>query len=176
MLFRSVGILLKMFGKKDVYTHLGTIMLGFAVLMTGMSTMSAAVSPLRSNPAFIQIMTTLTNPLLGTLFGIAFAALLQSASAAVGVLQALSTTGAIGFGAAFPMVLGIGVGASAPVLLAAIGANKNGQRTSFLYLLIAVGGMILGFAGFYGANAILHFQFAHMTMDPFAIEIGRAHV
>ncbi len=166
-----VGILLKMFGKKDVYTHLGTIMLGFAVLMTGMSTMSAAVSPLRSNPAFIQIMTTLTNPLLGTLFGIAFAALLQSASAAVGVLQALSTTGAIGFGAAFPMVLGIGVGASAPVLLAAIGANKNGQRTSFLYLLIAVGGMILGFAGFYGANAILHFQFAHMTMDPFAIAI-----
>ncbi len=166
-----VGILLKMFGKKDVYTHLGTIMLGFAVLMTGMSTMSAAVSPLRSNPAFIQIMTTLTNPLLGTLFGIAFAALLQSASATVGVLQALSTTGAIGFGAAFPMVLGIGVGASAPVLLAAIGANKNGQRTSFLYLLIAVGGMILGFAGFYGANAILHFQFAHMTMDPFAIAI-----
>ncbi|EOS60296.1 hypothetical protein C815_01539 [Firmicutes bacterium M10-2] len=166
-----IGILLKMFAKKDVYVHLGTIMLGFAVLMTGMSTMSAAVSPLRSNPSFINIMTTLNNPLLGTLFGIAFAALLQSASAAVGVLQALSTTGAIGFGAAYPMILGIGVGASAPVLLAAIGANKNGQRTSFIYLLIAIIGMALGLVGFYGVNTFMHFSFANMVMDPFAIAI-----
>ncbi|HAM30217.1 MAG TPA: Na/Pi cotransporter [Erysipelotrichaceae bacterium] len=146
-------------------------MLGFAVLMTGMSTMSGAVSPLRSNPAFINIMTSLNNPVLGTLFGIAFAALLQSASAAVGVLQALATTGAIGFGAAFPMILGIGVGASAPVLLAALGANKNGQRTSFLYLIVATIGMIMGLVGFYGLDTFFHFPFADMTMDPFAIAI-----
>ncbi|WP_304738342.1 Na/Pi cotransporter family protein, partial [Dubosiella newyorkensis] len=129
-----IGIILKMFGKKEVYAHVGNILLGFAVLMTGMSVMSQAVSPLRESPFFIDMMTSLNNPLLGTLFGVAFAAVLQSASAAVGVLQALSTTGAIAFGAAFPMVLGISVGASAPVLLAAVGANKNGQRTSFLYL------------------------------------------
>lgn len=166
-----IGILLKMFGKKDVQKHLGMILLGFAVLMTGMSIMSSAVSPLRSNPAFIDIMTTLNNPFLGALFGIVFAAILQSASAAVGVLQALSTTGAIGFGAAFPMILGIGVGASAPVLLAAIGANKNGQRTSFLYLAVSVIGMIMGFICFYGLNAFLHFGFTDMVMDPFSIAI-----
>lgn len=166
-----IGILLKMFAKKDTLIHLGTIMLGFAVLMTGMATMSGAVSPLRSNPAFINIMTSLNNPVLGTLFGIAFAALLQSASAAVGVLQALATTGAIGFGAAFPMILGIGVGASAPVLLAALGANKNGQRTSFLYLIVATIGMIMGLVGFYGLDTFFHFPFADMTMDPFAIAI-----
>jgi phosphate:Na+ symporter len=129
-----IGILLITFAKKDTFVHLGNIMLGFAVLMTGMSVMSSAVSPLRTNPTFAGIMTSLNNPLLGILFGIVFAAVLQSVSASVGVLQALSTTGSITFGAAFPMILGMGIGASTPVLLAAMGANRNGKRTSFLYL------------------------------------------
>ncbi len=166
-----IGIILKMFGKKEVYAHVGNILLGFAVLMTGMSVMSQAVSPLRESPFFIDMMTSLNNPLLGTLFGVAFAAVLQSASAAVGVLQALSTTGAIAFGAAFPMVLGISVGASAPVLLAAVGANKNGQRTSFLYLIVAVIASILALVGFYGFDLVFHFDWMDKTMDPFSIAI-----
>lgn len=163
-----IGILLKMLAKKDSLKQVGMIMLGFAVLMTGMSTMSAAVSPLKTNPAFIGIMTTLRNPILGVLFGIAFAAVLQSASAAVGVLQALSTTGAITFAAAFPMVLGIAVGASFPVLLAALGANKNGQRTAFLYLVIAVISMFLGLF-LYPAEMLAHLPLNNMQMDPFNI-------
>lgn len=166
-----IGIVLKMFAKNDTAKNFGLILLGFAVLMTGMSTMSGAVAPLRSNPAFINIMTTLNNPFLGILFGIVFAAILQSASAAVGVLQALSTTGAISFGAAFPMILGIAVGASFPVLLAAIGANKNGQRTSILYLLIATIAMVLGAVVWYPLNGVMHFSFANMVMNPFSIAL-----
>ncbi len=164
-----IGILLITFAKKDTFVHLGNIMLGFAVLMTGMSMMSSAVSPLRTNPTFAGIMTSLNNPLLGILFGIVFAAVLQSVSASVGVLQALSTTGSITFGAAFPMILGMGIGASTPVLLAAMGANRNGKRTSFLYLESAFLGMILGALFYYPANAILHLGWDSTIVNPFSI-------
>ena len=98
--------------------------------MTGMQTMSGAVSPLKDSPAFTNMLTMFSNPLIGILVGIAFTAVLQSASATVGVLQALSVTGILTFSSAFPIVLGIGVGAACPVLISAIGANKmvNVQR------------------------------------------------
>lgn len=163
-----IGILFNMFAKKDTLIHLGSIMLGFAVLMTGMSMMSSAVEPLRSNPAFISIMTSLTNPFIGILFGIGFAAVLQSVSASVGVVQALSVTGAISFQAAFPMILGMGVGASTPILLAAIGANRNGHRTSMVYLSVCTLGMILGCV-FYPIQSIMHLNVAHIVMNPFSI-------
>lgn len=163
-----VGILLHMFAKKDTLQHLGSIMLGFAVLMTGMSMMSSAVEPLKTNPAFISVMTSLTNPIIGILFGIAFAAVLQSVSASVGVLQALSVTGAISFQAAFPMILGMGVGASTPILLAAIGANRNGHRTSLVYLLVCTIGLFLGCI-YYPIDAFFHFGFNNMIMNPFSI-------
>ena len=107
---------------------MGNIMLGFAVLMTGMQMMSGAVSPLRENQMFINMLTMFSNPLAGILVGILFTAVLQSASATVGVLQALSVTGILTFASTFPIVLGIGVGAACPVLISAIGANKNGKR------------------------------------------------
>jgi phosphate:Na+ symporter len=166
-----IGILLKMFSKKETGIHLGTIMLGFAVLMTGMSMMSSAVSPLRSNPVFLSAMTSLSNPILAMLFGVLFAAVLQSSSAAIGVLQALSTTGAISFQAAFPMIMGIGIGASAPVLLAAIGANRNGQRTSILYLLVAILGMLLASIVYYPLASILHLELASKVMAPFDVAL-----
>jgi phosphate:Na+ symporter len=92
-------------------------MLGFAILMVGMQTMSSAVSPLKSNPAFLKLLTMFKNPVLGIIVGIVFTAILQSASASVGILQALSVTGGISFAAAFPITMGIGVGAACPVLL-----------------------------------------------------------
>ena len=110
-------------------------MLGFAILMTGMQTMSGAVAPLRESPVFIDMLTMFSNPIAGILVGIAFTAVLQSASATVGVLQALSVTGILTFASAFPIVLGIGVGAACPVLISAIGANKNGKRTALIYLM-----------------------------------------
>ena len=166
-----IGIIFKTFAKKDTFIHLGTIMLGFAVLMTGMSMMSGAVAPLRTNPTFASVMTSLNNPFLGILFGIIFAAILQSVSASVGVLQALSTTGSITFAAAFPMILGMGIGASTPVLLAAMGANRNGKRTSFLYLEASFLGMVLGALLYYPLNAVMHLGWESMVVNPFSIAL-----
>lgn len=120
--------------------------------MMGMQTMSGAVEPLRENEFFVSMLTMFSNPLMGILVGIAFTAVLQSASAAVGVLQALSVTGILTFASAFPIVLGIGVGAACPVLISSIGANKNGKRTALIYLLNDLFGMIFWGIVFYAAN------------------------
>jgi len=158
-----IGIILRMFCKRSVHKNIGNIMLGFAILMTGMQTMSGAVAPLRESPVFIDMLTMFSNPIAGILVGIAFTAVLQSASATVGVLQALSVTGILTFASAFPIVLGIGVGAACPVLISAIGANKNGKRTALIYLMNDLFGLILWSIIFYTANAIMHFGFMDMT-------------
>ena len=158
------GIVLRMFSGKTSSRHVGDILLGFAVLMYGMSAMSGAVSPLRESEAFIRILTSFSNPLLGILVGVAFTSILQSASAAVGILQALSITGAITFEIAFPIVMGIAIGAAVPVLLSALGANLNGRRTAFVYLLIDVLGVAVWSLVFYTLNAALHFSFLSDTM------------
>lgn len=123
-----IGIIFKTFMKKDSYHYVGDIMLGFAVLMVGMQTMSGAVSPLKDNPHFTDILSMFSNPILGILVGIVFTAILQSASASVGVLIALSSQIGISFATALPITMGIGVGAACPVLLSAIGTNKNGKE------------------------------------------------
>ena len=153
-----VGIIFRMFCKRTLHKNVGNIMLGFAILMTGMQMMSGAVSPLRESPMFIKMLTMFSNPIAGILVGIAFTAVLQSASATVGVLQALSVTGILTFASAFPIVLGIGVGAACPVLISAIGANKNGKRTALVYLLNDLFGLILWSVIFYTVNAFVHFD------------------
>lgn len=112
-----IGILFKMMSKKSTYKNVGDIMLGFSILMFGMQSMSGAVSPLRENPHFVNMLTMFSNPFMGILVGIAFTAVLQSASASIGILQALSVTGAVSFASAFPITLGIGVGAACPVFI-----------------------------------------------------------
>ena len=144
-----IGIILRTFCKRSVHRNIGNIMLGFAILMNGMQMMSGAVSPLRESPVFINMLTMFSNPIAGILVGIAFTAVLQSASATVGVLQALSVTGILTFASAFPIVLGIGVGAACPVLISAVGANKNGKRTALVYLLNDLFGLILWSIIFY---------------------------
>ena len=163
------GILCRMLSKRSVYRNLGNILMGFAVLMVGMQTMSAAVSPLKESSAFIQAMTMFSNPFLGILLGIVMTAILQSASASIGIVQALSVTGALTFATAFPVILGIGVGASCPVMLSAIGANKNGVRTALAYLLENVFGMLLWGIGFYALNAVFSFSFMQMRVNPVLI-------
>ena len=165
------GIIMRMFCKRSVHKNIGNIMLGFSILMTGMQTMSGAVSPLKESPAFTDMLTMFSNPLIGILVGIAFTAVLQSASATVGVLQALSVTGILTFSSAFPIVLGIGVGAACPVLISAIGANKNGKRTALVYLINDLFGLILWSVIFYTVNAIVHFGFMDMIMTPVAIAL-----
>ena len=166
-----VGIIFRMFCKRTLHKNVGNIMLGFAILMTGMQMMSGAVSPLRESPMFIKMLTMFSNPIAGILLGIAFNAVLQSASATVGVLQALSVTGILTFASAFPIVLGIGVGAACPVLISAIGANKNGKRTALVYLINDLFGLILWSVIFYTVNAFVHFTFMDMTMTPVAIAL-----
>ena len=165
------GILCRMLSKRSVYRNMGNILLGFAVLMVGMQTMSAAVSPLKESSAFIQAMTMFSNPFLGILLGIVMTAILQSASASIGIVQALSVTGALAFATAFPVILGIGVGAACPVLLSAIGANKNGVRTALAYLLENVFGMVLWGISFYALNAVFSFSFMHMQVNPVLIAL-----
>ena len=163
------GIVLRMFSKRSVYRNIGNIMLGFAILMTGMQTMSGAVEPLRDNEIFVSMLTMFSNPLAGILVGIVFTAVLQSASASVGVLQALSVTGILTFASAFPIILGIGVGAACPVLISAISANKNGKRTALIYLLNDLFGLIFWAVIFYTVNAVVHFGFMGMVMTPVSV-------
>ena len=166
-----VGIILRMFTGKTSNRYVGEILLGFAVLMYGMSAMSGAVSPLRESEAFIRILTSFSNPVLGILVGLAFTSVLQSASAAVGILQALAITGAVTFEVALPIVMGIAIGAAVPVLLSALGANLNGKRTAFIYLLIDVLGVLIWALLFYGANAIIHFTFLDAVMSSVSIAL-----
>lgn len=166
-----VGILFKMVSKKSTYKNVGDIMLGFSILMMGMQTMSGAVSPLKENEHFVNMLTMFSNPFMGILVGILFTAVLQSASASVGILQALSATGAVSFATAFPITMGIGVGAACPVLLSSIGTNKNGKRTALVYLLNDVFGMVFWSITFYTVNAFVKFDFLDMVMSPFSIAI-----
>ena len=163
------GIILRMFCKDQTKIHVGDILLGFAVLMFGMSAMSAAVSPLRESQEFIRILTTFSNPLLGILVGMLFTSVLQSASAAVGILQALAMTGAVDFAVALPMIMGIAIGAAVPVLLSALGANTDGKRTAFAYLLIDVLGVLIWGTVFYSINAVHPFSFLSVTMTTVTI-------
>ena len=163
------GIILRMFSKKQIRRHAGEIMLGFSVLMFGMQTMSGAVEPLMESATFIELMTSFSHPLIGILVAAVFTAILQSASAAIGILQALSMTGAISFAVAWPMILGIGIGSAAPVLLSAIGAKSDGRRVALLFLLIELIAATVFAVLYYGADALFHFGFGSLVMNPVLI-------
>jgi len=165
------AILLKKVVKKRSTRHVADILMGFAVLMFGMKTMSGSVSVLKEDPGFISFLTSFSNPILGILIGIVFTAVLQSASASVGILQALSSTGLITLDETLPIILGIAVGASVPVLLSGMGAPREGKRTAVSYLVIEILRVILFAVVFYGLNAILHFNFMHKVMDMFSIAL-----
>ncbi len=159
------GIILWMFAKKNSSKNIGGIMMGFAVLMYGMSMMSGAIEPLREDPRFLNMLTSFTNPVFGVIAGLLITAVIQSASAAVGILEALAMTGAVEFDMAFPILMGIGIGASVPVMLSALGASTNGKRTAFVYLIIDVLGAVIVGSVFYIVNAIVGFGFMHTTVN-----------
>ena len=164
-----IGIIMRMFSKKQRTRHVGDILLGFAVLMFGMHSMSGAVSPLRESPQFLKMLTAFAHPVLGILFGAAFTAILQSASAAVGILQALSMTGAVTFSVAWPIILGIAIGSSVPVLLSALGAKVDGRRAAFSYLVIEILGVLIIGLLYYILDAALHFSLDNHIMSTVSI-------
>ena len=166
-----IGIVLRMAGKRQSTLAIGNILMGFAVLMFGMSAMSGAVAPLKESAAFTGLLTSFSNPFLGILVGIIFTSVLQSASAAVGILQALAITGAVTFEVAFPIIMGVAIGAAVPVLLSALGANICGRRTAFVYLLIDMLGVAIWASVFYAVNTFAHFSFLTMPMTTVSIAL-----
>ena len=154
-----VGIYLRLFSKKQTHHHTGDILMGFAILMFGMKAMSSSVSSLRESEVFISLLTQFSNPILGIIIGMVFTTVIQSASASVGILQALSSTGAITFEIALPIIMGIAIGASVPVLLSALGASTDGKRTALSYLVVDTLGVIVFSLLFYSINALVHFTF-----------------
>ena len=164
-LISMIGIVLYMFSKKRSRKNIGGILLGFAVLMFGMKAMSGSVSDLRSDENFIRLLTSFSSPLLGILIGALFTSVLQSASAAVGILQALSVTGAISFDIALPILMGIAIGAAVPVLFSALGSSTAGKRTALTYLLVDVIGVAVFSILFYSLNSFIGFGIMSMTMN-----------
>ncbi|MBR4798685.1 MAG: Na/Pi cotransporter family protein, partial [Clostridia bacterium] len=164
-----IGIILCVFVKKQSAKRIGGILMGFAVLMYGMSMMSGAMSSVGETEGLKTALTSLSNPVLGVIVGIVFTAVLQSASAAVGIIQALSVTGSMSIGSAVPLLFGVAVGASVPVLLSALGATTNGKRAALIYPITTVLSAAVSAAVFYIGDAIFGFGFLTNTCDPFVL-------
>lgn len=166
-----IGIILYMFCKSEKNKSTGTILIGFAVLMTGMAAMSNAVTPLKDAIWFTNLFVAFQNPLLGVLVGAVLTAIIQSSSASVGILQALSATGAITFGSALPIIMGQNIGTCATALLSSIGTNKNARRAAMVHLYFNIIGVVLFLCLFYPLNALLHFSFLNGTVSALGIAI-----
>ncbi len=166
-----IGIILYFFCRKQTQKNIGLILLAFSVLMSGMQTMSSAMDPLKENEAFLQFISAAANPVVSLLIGVLVTAVIQSSSASIGILQALSATGAISYEVAIPMVLGMCIGACVPVLLSAIGTNANGKRTAIIYLYFNIVGSALFMVPFYLAHAFLGFDFMVLPASAFGIAV-----
>ena len=154
----AIGIIMYMSGK-DKKKDIGEILLGFAILMFGMETMSDAVKPLADVPEFTNLLTMFNNPVFGVFAGALLTAIIQSSSASVGILQALSVTGAFTYGSVIPIILGQNIGTCVTAMISAIGANRGAKRTAFVHLYFNLIGTVLFLTLFYIGNAIFSFEF-----------------
>ena len=166
-----IGVFLLLFSKSDKRKNIGGIIAGFGILMMGMEFMSDSMSGLADNQQFTSILLKFSNPVLGILAGMILTAIIQSSSASVGILQALSLTGAVSFGTAFPIVLGQNIGTCVTALIASVGTNKNAKRAAMAHLYFNIIGVVLAVALFYGGNAIFQFDFLQNTVMPSQIAI-----
>ncbi len=154
-----IGTVFVVFTKSKKKRDIGTIMIGFAVLMFGMETISDAVRPLKDVPEFINLFTLFKNPILGMIVGAVLTAAIQSSSASVGILQALCMTGKITYGAAIPIIMGQNIGTCVTALLSSIGAKTNARRAALVHLYFNVLGTIIFMVGFYSLNVFIKFRF-----------------
>ena len=166
-----IGIVLLMFTKNSRKKDIGAILVGFAVLMFGMDTMSAAVKPLADVPEFTNLLLAFSNPIAGVLAGTVLTAIIQSSSASVGILQALCVTGAVPYSAAFPIIMGQNIGTCVTALLSAIGANKNAKRAAMIHLYFNIIGTVVFLSVFYILNAVVQFPFMDAMATPAAIAV-----
>ena len=165
----AIGIVFVMFLKSERKSQIGIIFIGFAILMFGMDAMSDAMSPLKDMPQFAEIMVMFSNPILGLLIGMALTAVIQSSSASIGILQALSLTGAITMGTAIPIVMGQNIGTCVTAMLASIGTTKNAKRAAFAHLISTTIGALVFLVVFYSANAVIGFEFLNIVTGPAGI-------
>ena len=163
------GILMIMSGKKEASQDRGRMLIGFAVLMYGMTMMSDSCAPLAEMPEFTQILMMFNNPILGVLVGTLFTGLIQSSAASVGILQALSLTGGISFRMAIPIIMGQNIGTCVTALISSIGVNKNAKRVAVVHIAFNLIGTIAGLIIFYGLDMFVHFAFMDLAIRPFMI-------
>ena len=154
-----IGVVFLQFLKSDKKKNVGMIMVGFAILMTGMDTMSAAVKPLANVPEFTNILLMFSNPILGLAAGAILTAIIQSSSASVGILQALCMTGAVYFGTALPIIMGQNIGTCVTAIISGIGASKNARRTALIHLYFNIIGTTIFMIVFYTLNVFIDFTF-----------------
>ncbi|MCF0105729.1 MAG: Na/Pi cotransporter family protein, partial [Holdemanella sp.] len=166
-----IGIVFIMFLKSEKKKDIGTILIGFAILMFGMETMSGAVKPLANVPEFTSLFTAFQNPILGMLVGAILTAIIQSSSASVGILQAMCVTGSVTIGAALPVIMGQNIGTCVTALISSIGASKNARRASLIHLYFNLIGTVLFMSVFYGINVFVHFTFLQDTASAATIAI-----
>ena len=166
-----IGIIFITFSKSGKKKDIGSVLIGFAILMFGMDTMSGAVKPLANDEGFTGILTMFSNPLLGVLAGAVLTAVIQSSSASVGILQALSSTGKLQFGSAIPIILGQNIGTCVTALMSGVGANKNAKRVSFVHLYFNLIGTIIFLTLFYTLNFFIKFSFMDSSVNEISIAI-----
>lgn len=160
-----IGIVLYMFISKGSKKSVGQIFIGMGLLFIGMNSMTQAVAPLQNEPWLAELLSALTNPVLGMLVGAVLTAILQSSTAFTGILQALSTTGIVRFNMAIPLIMGQNIGTTLTAVLSSAGANKNAKRTALIHLFFNVIGSVFFLILFYAGNAIIHFDFWESVMD-----------
>lgn len=160
-----IGIIMYMAAKSDKKKNIGVIMLGFAILMTGMESMSGSVSPLADTPWFSNLFISFSNPILGVVAGAVLTAIIQSSSASVGILQALSTTGVITYGSAMPIIMGQNIGTCITAILSSFGTTKNAKRAAAVHLYFNIIGVTIFLIVFYGLNSIFQFEFVSSVID-----------
>lgn len=170
-LLAFAGIIMIMFSKKETRKSIGTVFVGFAVLMYGMEMMSGAVSPLADMPEFEQLLVKFQNPLVGVLVGTLFTGIIQSSAASIGILQALSLTGGITYGMAIPIVMGQNIGTCATSLISCIGTNVKAKRVAILHVSIKIIGTILCLSGFLLLDSIFDWAFVSQSIQPWQIAL-----
>lgn len=167
-----VGMVMTMASSKKKHKDIGTILIGFAILMYGMEFMSDAVKPLADSEDFTSILIAFRNPLLGILTGIVLTAIIQSSSASVGILQALSLTNGLTYGMAIPIIMGQNIGTCATALISSIGVNKNAKRVAIIHISFNLIGTAACLIIFYGVHAIVDFHWINNSINPFGIAIA----
>ena len=170
-LLGTAGIVLYMFTGGEKKKSIGTIMLGFMALMTGMEIMGDSMEFLETEPWFAELMISFSNPLVGILFGAVLTAIIQSSSASVGILQGLCGTGVVTFGSAIPIILGQNIGTCITAILGAVGANRNARRTAMVHLLFNVVGVTIFVIVFYGLGLFIDWKFLSDTCSAWNIAV-----